>query len=137
MGLAGGGFFGSGGKTSSTTTTNQQTGQSEITGPALAVNVSGGGKKSTTIVNALDGGAIQAGLDATREALAFADSVSARATDVFKAQTAASQSQVNAAYGLANAARQSETSGAINNFLKYGAIVVGLGIAAWAMRKAH
>lgn len=72
-------------------------------------------------------------------ALRVGGDLALKALDLVRAQsetTAAQQSaSISQAYGLAQAARQSETSGAINNVLKYGAIVVVLAIAAFAFRR--
>ncbi len=76
-------------------------------------------------ISTTDQGAVKAGLDATLESLKFA---SATQTGI-KSLASDLTSQ---AFDLAQAARQSETSGAINNFLKYGAVVLVLGVIAYA-----
>jgi hypothetical protein len=125
-GFLGGGFFGSGAKSAETNTTSQQSGFSEIGGSATSLNLSGGKNN----INMTDLGAVMGGLDLAREALQLVSGANAKSTDALS-------SQVGQAYALANQARQSETSGAINNFLKYGAIVVGLAVAAWAFKGAR
>ncbi len=127
------GFFNSGGfgnKKSSTDTLDQQSGFSEIGGSATSANLSVDvGKKGTAVFNMLDGGAVLGSLDLAKEALAQIAAVQQGASDAVTAQA-------GQAYNLANQARQSETSGAINNVLKYGAIIVGIAIAAWAVVKS-
>src|SRR5437868_3816871 len=127
------GFFNSGGlgnKKSATDTVSQQTGFSEIGGNATSATLNVEvGKKGSAVFNMLDGGAVMGSLDLAREALAQVAAVQKGASD-------AVTSQATQAYALANQARQSETSGAINNFLKYGAIVVGIALAAWAVVKS-
>jgi hypothetical protein len=127
------GFFNSGGlgnKRSATDTVSQQSGFSEIGGNATSANLSVEvGKKGTAVFQMLDGGAVMGSLDLAREALAQVVAVQKGANDAVTSQAAQ-------AYQLANQARQSETSGAINNFLKYGAIVLGLALGAWALVKS-
>jgi hypothetical protein len=111
---------------------SQNAGFSEVDGPVTSAIVQGGGKGSTTAVSLTDGGAI-------KDSLSLASQLSLASLD-FARQTqaggaAALNDSVKASYALANSARQSETSGAINNFLKYGAIVVGLAIAAYALTR--
>lgn len=61
------GFFDSKSKSS---TTSQNAGFSEIAGPATSLNVNaGGGKSSSTVINALDGGAIAASFGFAGDAL--------------------------------------------------------------------
>lgn len=117
----GGALIGGGAKTSSTSTRSNEVGFSEIDGPAVSLNLGDLGEKANQQITLqmLDGGAI-------RDALNFA-----------KSAQDSSAAGVTQAYALAQAARQSETSGAINNFLKYGAIVIGIGLAAWALKKSH
>lgn len=124
---------------SKSTQSSQNAGFSEVDGPATSVNITGGGKKSTTAVSLVDGGAIRGALE-LGQALSLASLDFARQTQegsaaIQNSTAAALNDSVKASYGLANSARQSETSGAINNFLKYGAIVVGLAIAAYALRR--
>lgn len=52
-------------------------------------------------------------------------------TGAAESQQNASKNTITEAFSLANAARQSETSGAINNFLKYGVWVALAGIAVY------
>jgi len=77
-------------------------------------------------ISTTDQGAVQAGLDIALESLSG-----------LRSQTNATQSiasdSIAQAYGLANEARQSETSGAINNFLKYGTWVALAALVAWAI----
>ena len=130
MGFGGGGFFGGGAKQAETNTNSQQSGFSEVDGPVTSLNLNlGQGKNSSAVINMLDGGAVLGGLDVAKEALKQIAAAQKNAGDSVN-------SQVSQAYALANQARQSETSGAINNVLKYGAIVVGIALAAWALVKS-
>lgn len=121
-GFLGGGFFGSGGKSSETSTNTQEAGFSNVDGPATSLNVTGA---DSVTLNQLDDGAIGRALDFAGEALNFAQATQS-------GSQAADAAQVSKAYQLADQARQSETSGAINNVLTYGALVLVVGIIAWA-----
>jgi hypothetical protein len=79
---------------------------------------------SSLQISSTDQGALKVGGDLALRAL---DLVQANS----ETNAASSDKQISQAYGLAQAARQSETSGAINNFLKYGAIVAGLALLAF------
>lgn len=94
---------------------NVSTGPGDITG-SLTI--------STT-----DQGAVKGGVDLALEAIRTVGST------VAGIQSTASDT-VQQAYGLANEARQSETSGAINNLLKYGVWVLIAGIVVWGITKA-
>ena len=123
---------------SNSNTTSQNVGFSEVDGPASSVSLVGGGKGSVSSVSVTDGGAISGALQLSRE-LSLAALDFGRTTQLGNAAlsaqgAAAANDLVKASYSLADSARQSETSGAINNVLKYGAIVLGLAIAAWALR---
>lgn len=124
---------------SSTSTNTQNAAFSEVDGPATSLNIVGGGKKSITKVSVTDGGAIAGALALGQQlslaSLDFARQTQAGSAAIQNSTAAALNDSVKASYALANNARQSETSGAINNFLKYGAIVVGLAIAAYALRR--
>lgn len=85
-------------------------------------------------VNMTDLGAIKGGLDLAGESLNFANSIGS--TAIKSAQDIASRS-ITEQSALAMSARQSETSGAINNFLKYGAIVAGIAILAYMYNKSR
>ena len=126
--------------TSSTTNNSTESNVSNVDNRVGEAGAVFGGNISVTPTNSpiaslsissTDQGALRTGGDI---ALAALDLVRANA----ETTAAASKDSVSQAYGLAQAARQSETSGAINNFLKYGAIVAGLLILAWgfAHRKA-
>lgn len=55
---------------SKSSTTSQNSGFSEIAGPATSLNVNaGGGKGSSTVINALDGGAVDGALRFAGDAL--------------------------------------------------------------------
>lgn len=85
---------------------------------------------SDVTISTTDQGAVKAGLDMALESLAGMQ-------NVVKANASVASDSISQAYGLANAARQSETSGAINNALKYFALVAGLGILAWAYKRSR
>jgi hypothetical protein len=78
-----------------------------------------------------DLGAIKGSLDFAGESLGFAQSIGAQS--IKSANDIASRA-ITEQSALANSARQSETSGAINNFLKYGAIIAAIAIAAYAYK---
>ncbi len=92
------------------------------------VTVNPGDITGSLSVSTTDQGAILAGKDIALE------SIGALMNAVNSTKSVASDS-ISQAYGLANSARQSETSGAINNFLKYGSIVLVCGFAAYAIVK--
>lgn len=92
------------------------------------VTVNPGDIAGTLNISTTDQGAILAGKDIALE------SIGALANSVAAVKSVASDS-ISQSFGLANEARQSETSGAINNFLKYGAIVAVCGFAAYVIVK--
>lgn len=124
--------------TSSNTTQDQTTsnvdnrvgGDNAAFGGNVSIGPTGNIDKGGITISTTDQGAIKAGSDAIMEAI---QSV----TDLAKNQTTATQSvakdSISQAYGLANQARQSETSGAINNFLQYGTWIALAGILAYAV----
>lgn len=134
------GLFDSGGKgnsraqTSSATSTNtsQETyntvdnravqGDGAVFGGNVTVTGSQGGPLT---ISTTDQGAVAAGLDVALESLAGV-------RGLVEANASIAKDSISQAYGLANQARQSETSGAINNALKYFAVIAVIGIAAWA-----
>lgn len=77
------------------------------------------------IISTTDQGAIQGGVDIALESMRNVSSA------IAGVQSVASDS-IGQAYGLANEARQSETSAALNNFLKYGFWVALAGLGVWA-----
>jgi hypothetical protein len=121
---------------SKSSTTSQNIGISEVDGPLNLTTIKGigTGKNSTANVTITDAGATQAALALSRDlsiaALDFGSKTQQRSADLTQATQASSAA-------LANMARQSETSGAINNLSKYGAILAGLAILAWALVKAR
>lgn len=130
-------LFGSSAK-SNTTTNVTETNVSNVDNRVAESGAVFGGNISVTPTNApinslsissTDQGAIRAGADL---GLAALDLVRATTETAALAQ----EKSTAQAYGLAQAARQSETSGAINNFVKYGAIVAGLALLAWAYAKS-
>jgi hypothetical protein len=124
----------------STTTTNLTTqstintvdnrevqGDNAIVGGNITTNT---GESSQVSITSTDFGAVKAGLDVALESLDFARSTQA-------GSAASTQKALQGGYDLAQAARQSETSGAINNFLKFGAIVLVVGIVAYAVTRTR
>jgi hypothetical protein len=157
------GFLSSGGKgnsraqTSSSTTTNTESttintvdnravqGDNATVGGNVTVN---SGEASSVNVQQTDLGAIGAGLDIALESLGSIQSATSGAFglvgDLTKKVLDASQSNtsrvlasndstISSAYSLANQARQSETSGAINNLTKYLLWIALAGIAAFVL----
>lgn len=153
------GFLSSGGKgnsraqTSSSTTTNTTNstintvdnravqGDNATIGGNVTVN---SGEASQISVQQTDLGAIGAGLDIALESLASIQSATGRALDFGERalQTGASltnkvidsnNSTIGQAYSLAQGARQSETSGAINNLTKYLFWIAIAGVGAFAL----
>lgn len=119
-------------KTTNTSTTNtSQTTVNTVDNRAVQgdnaniggnVTLNAGDIQAPVNVSTTDFGAVQSALDFALESTT-------------RAQTAVGES-VKQAYGLANEARQSETSGAINNFLKYGAIVAVVVAVAWVATRS-
>lgn len=153
--LSSGGKGNSRSQTSSTTTTNTTNstintvdnravqGDNAVIGGNVTVN---SGEASRVSVQQTDLGAVQAGLDialeslsgiqsATNRVLDFGTNVLSTGESLTKKVIDSNNSTIGAAYSLAQGARQSETSGAINNFLKYAAIIAGIAIAGWALVK--
>jgi len=139
--MSSGGKGNSRAQTSSSTTTNtSQTTVNTVDNRAVQgdnariggnVTVNPGDSPIGTLnISTTDQGAVQAGLDIALESL----------QGLFR-QTNATQSiasdSISQAYGLANEARQSETSGAINNFLKYGTWVALAALVAWAVVRSR
>jgi Zn-dependent alcohol dehydrogenase len=126
-------FFGSdsASSSSSSTSTQEQT-ISTVDNRVARDNAAVGGNVTTgpgdingsLSISTTDQGAVKGGVDLALESIHASTSAQTRtqktATD-----------QVSQAYGLANSARQSETSGAINNFLRYGTWVAVAAIAAF------
>jgi hypothetical protein len=83
-------------------------------------------------ITTTDLGAVKGGVDIAMESLRRISEGTSGAVAAVKSVTSDSIAQ---AYGLANSARQSETSGAINNFLKYGVWIALAGIAAYVVVK--
>lgn len=106
------------------TVDNRAGGDASVYGGNVSLNP--GDIQGTVNVSTTDQGAILAGKDISLEALKLV----AGNTSALKSVASDSISQ---AYGLANQARQSETSGAINNFLKYATILGVAGLGAWAL----
>lgn len=99
------------------------------------VTVNPGDNSGTLNISTTDQGAVQAGLDLALESLGFSGDIFNQAIGFAKSTQSGFQSGANdlvsQSYSLADQARQSETSGAINNFAKLAAIVAVVGILAW------
>jgi len=104
-------------------------GDNAVIGGNVTVNP---GESSQVSINMTDLGAIKGGVDLALESLGFAKSTNSASIDALKSVTSDSIAQ---AYGLANEARQSETSGAINNLTKYLFWIAVAGVIAWAVVK--
>lgn len=132
---------GTSGKGSSSSRTSQQTSTTNVSSTVNTVDnrivdgdnariggnvtVNPGENVGGINISTTDQGAIQAGLDIALESLGFAASSQAGIKSV-------ASDSISQAYDLAQSARQSETSGAINNFLKYGVWIGLAAIAAYA-----
>lgn len=139
--MSSGGKGNSRAQTSSTTTTNtDQTtintvdnravqGDNALIGGNVTVN---SGEASQISVQQTDLGAIGAGLDIALESLGVIQS--ATSGSIAAVRSVANDS-IDKAYGLANQARQSETSGAINSLTKYLFWIALAGVAAYAFVK--
>jgi hypothetical protein len=90
-------------------------------------NVSVHGSEGVTITTT-DQGAVQAGLDLALESLGTIK-------DITNTSQSVQRDVTYQAFDLADKARQSETSNAIQSVLKYGAIIAVLAILAWAYSK--
>lgn len=140
------GLFSSGGKgnsraqTSSTTTTNNTSttlnsvdnravqGDGAALGGNITVSgVEGGG---AVTINNTDAGAVAAGLDLALESLATVK-------DITNTSASVQRDVTYQAFDLADKARQSETSNAIQSTLKYGAIVAVIALLAWGYAKSR
>lgn len=127
--------FSKGGKSSTTNnTSNEETTITETDNRVGGDNAVFGGNVSlnpndspigSINVTTTDQGAVRGGVDIALESLDFARSTQEGIKSVAK-------DSISQGFDLAQAARQSETSGAINNFLKFGAIIAVAGLAAWA-----
>lgn len=96
------------------------------------VTTGSGDINGTLTITTTDQGAIKGGVDIALESLRNITAATGNAVSAVKSTASDSIAQ---AFGLANEARQSETSGAINNFLKYGVAAVIVGIIAYAYVK--
>jgi hypothetical protein len=101
-----------------------------VTGGDLAIYA--GDSPANYNIMQTDQGAIRAGVDI---AMAGIDSVNTQSINSATALQSIASDSINQAYGLANQARQSETSGAINALTKYLFWVALAGVAAWAIVK--
>jgi hypothetical protein len=119
--------------TSQTTTNNvdnrQVSGTNAMVGGNVNVNA---GDASVIDITTTDLGAVKGGLDLAMESMTGLQAATQGA--VAAVQSVASDS-ISQAYGLANEARQSETSGAINNLTKYAFWIAAAGILAWVIAR--
>lgn len=117
-------------QTFDTTNTNTDNRVSE-SGAAVGGNVSlgSGDVAGNVMISTTDQGTVMAARDVALESLAGL-------RDLAKSNASVASDSIGQAYGLANEARQSETSGAINNFLKYGAVVLVIALVAYAYTKS-
>ena len=124
-------FGGKSSSSSSNTTNNAETTVTTVDNRVARDNAAVGGNVTTgsgdingsLTVSTTDQGAIKGGVDIALESI---NSIS----DALKNTQSETSRTIGQAFGLANNARQSETSGAINNFLKYGVWVALAAIAA-------
>jgi hypothetical protein len=103
-----------------------------FTGGDLTISSGDNSAPTTYNISQTDPGAIKAGLDIARAGI---DSVNTQSINSATALQSIASDSINQAYGLANQARQSETSGAINALTKYLFWVALAGVAAWAIVK--
>ncbi len=129
--------LGSGSKSStSSTNTTYDTTISSVDNRVAEGNAAVGGNvmvnpgdiNGSLSISTTDQGAVRGGVDIALESIRAVQAGTA-------AQSSLTKDLVAQSYGLANEARQSETSGAINKFVQYGAIIAVVGILAWALRK--
>lgn len=111
------------------TVDNREGGDNAIFGGNTTLHT---GSNSTNNITTTDLGAVSGGLDLALESLRSISSATANSSAAVKSVASDSIAQ---AYGLANEARQSETSGAINNFLKYGVWLAGAIVVAVVLVK--
>lgn len=118
--------------TSQETTNNVDSRAVQGDNAAIGGNVTLSGTQSggPITISTTDQGAVAAGLDLALESLNTIKSLSASHESTLKDTT-------QNAFALADSARQSETSNAIQNTLKYGALIVALAIIAWAVVKSR
>lgn len=132
---------------STSTSTSQETintvdnravqGDNAVIGGNVTVN---SGEASQVDVTMTDLGAIKGGIDLALESLGFASVVNNSALDsagrANESVKSVASDSIRQAYDLAQEARQSETSGAINNLTKYVMWIALAGIVAWAVVKS-
>lgn len=121
--------------TTTTTTSTQQTFNTvdsravEGDGARIGGNVALIGSSGNTVTTT-DQGAVQAGLDLALESLGAVQNLT-------RSQQDSTRDTIGNAFALADKARQSETSNALQSSLKYAAIVIVVGLIAWAVSKAR
>jgi len=110
--------------TSITTVDNRVGGDDAVFGGNVTVNP-GDSPIGTLAISTTDQGAVRAGLDATLEALNFASGTQ-------EGHASLARDLTSQAFDLAQSARQSETSGAINNLVKVLGVIAALITIAYA-----
>lgn len=114
--------------TSIVNTDNRAAGDGAVFGGNVTVNP-GDSPINSLNISTTDQGAVRAGLDATLESLKFA---SATQSSTISANSSLAKDLTSQAFDLAQQARQSETSGAINNLVKAAVVVVIVAVIAYA-----
>jgi len=109
-------------------------GDNAAIGGNVTVNAGEASQIKSLNISTTDQGAVHAGLDI---ALASLGGVGELTQNALASNASIASDSISQAYGLANEARQSETSAALNNFLKYGAWIAGIGIIGWVLVKAR
>ncbi len=110
--------------TSINTVDNRVGGDNAVFGGNVTLNPMDSPIKSLSI-STTDQGAVKAGLDATLESLKFAESTQSSGSSLAKDLT-------SQAFDAAQAARQSETAGAINSLVKSAVIIGVVALIAYA-----
>lgn len=93
-------------------------------------NVTVTGSEGPLTITTTDQGAIAAGLDLALESLGTIK-------DITNTSQSVQRDVTYQAFDLADKARQSETSNAIQSTLKYGAIIAAIAILAWAYARTR
>lgn len=104
-------------------------GDNAVVGGNVTINP---GESSQVDLTVTDLGAIRGSLDLALESI---EHIRAATSGGLEAVKSVASDSIDKAYGLANQARQSETSGAINALTKYLFWVAVAGIAAYALTK--
>ena len=118
--------------TSNTSTTINTVDNRAVQGDGAAIggNVTVSSNEGSLNISTTDQGAVQAGLDLALESLGTIQNLAA-------AHESSNRDTIYNAFSLADKARQSETSNAIQSTLKYGAIIAAIALIAWAYTKTR